>query len=160
MIGAPAQEAEIITQALALRDDPVGFVHWAYPWGRPGTVLEHLKGPRKWQMEDLVALADHTQEQAFRHSQGLPLKMWKEARASGRGPGKSSKFGMCAHWHMSTHLGSTTIVAANTEAMHPAPRPTTTPHSRYSCHGLRICLVARAPRLMTARAPDTTRRSP
>lgn len=113
---APAsQETEILTQILSLKDDPVGFVHYAYPWGRPGTPFEHLRGPRKWQLEDLRKLADHTQEQVFRHENGLPLKVWREARSSGRGPGKSAKFGMVAHWHASTRIGSTTIVAANTE---------------------------------------------
>ena len=116
MIAAPAQEAEILTQALALRDDPLGFVHWAYPWGRAGTPLANLAGPRKWQLEDLRRLADHVREQAFRHANGLPLRMWKEARSSGRGPGKSAKFGMVAHWMLSTHIGSTVIVSANTES--------------------------------------------
>ena len=116
MLASPAHETEILTQALALRDDPVGFVHWAYPWGQKGTPFEKLRGPRRWQLEDLQRLGEHTQEQAFRHEQGLPLKVWKEARSSGRGPGKSAKFGMCAHWHMSTRIGSTTIVAANTES--------------------------------------------
>lgn len=115
MRGTPAQEAEILTQILALKDDPVGFVTYAYPWGRPGTPFEKLKGPRKWQMEDLQRLGDHTREQVFRYENGLPLKVWKEARSSGRGPGKSAKFGMIAHWHTSTRIGSTTIVTANTE---------------------------------------------
>lgn len=115
MIGPVDQESEIMVQALALRDDPLGFVHWAYPWGRPGTAFEQHREPRRWQADDLLALSDHVQEQAFRHANGLPVKMWKEARSSGRGPGKSAKFGMVAHWHMSSHIGSTTIVTANTE---------------------------------------------
>lgn len=105
-----------MAQILALRNDPVGFVAYVYPWGRAGTPFEKYSGPRKWQMEDLKRLADHVQEQAFRHENGLPLKVWKEARSSGRGPGKSAKFGMVAHWHMSTRIGSTTIVTANTES--------------------------------------------
>ena len=55
------------------------------------------------------------QEQAFRHTNGMPLKIWKSAYSSGRGPGKSALFGMVAHWHVSTRIGSTTIVTANTE---------------------------------------------
>ena len=105
-----------MTQILALKDDPVGFVAYAYPWRRPGTAFEKYSGPRRWQLDDLRRLAEHTQEQAFRHENGLPLKVWKEARSSGRGPGKSAKFGMVAHWHMSTRIGSTTIVTANTES--------------------------------------------
>lgn len=116
MLASPAHESEILTQCLALRDDPVGFVQYAYPWGEKGTPLEHLRGPRKWQLEDLQRLGDHVREQVFRQENGLPLKMWKEARSSGRGPGKSAKFGMIAHWHMSTRIGATAIVAANTES--------------------------------------------
>lgn len=116
MIGSSAQESEIFAQILALRDDPVGFVHYAYPWGRVGTPFERFKGPRSWQLEDLRKLADHVQEQSFRLDQGLPLKVWKESRSSGRGLGKSAKFGQIAHWHASTHIGAPTIVTANTES--------------------------------------------
>ena len=116
MIASPGQEAEILTQALALKNDPLGFVHWAYPWGAKGTPFEQYREPRRWQLDDFAKLADYTQEQAFRFENGLPLKMWKEARSSGRGPGKSAKFGMAAHWHVSTRIGATAIVAANTES--------------------------------------------
>lgn len=105
-----------MTQVLSLKNDPVGFVYYAIPWGRKGTAFEHVREPRKWQLEDLRALADHIQEQAFRHENGLPIKMWKEARSSGRGPGKSAKFGMVTLWHMSTHIGATSIITANTES--------------------------------------------
>jgi hypothetical protein len=115
MRGSPQHEAEIMAQILALRDDPYQFVHYAYPWRRPGTAFENYKAPRRWQLDDFLKLTDHVQEQVFRHENGMSLKMWREARSSGRGPGKSAKFGMAAHWHMSTHIGSTTIVTANTE---------------------------------------------
>lgn len=113
MLASPAQESEILTQCLALRDDPLGFVHYAYPWGKPNSPFE--KGPRRWQLEELRALSDHVQEQSFRYENGLQPKIWRAAYSSGRGPGKSALFGMCAHWHMSTHIGAPTIVAANTE---------------------------------------------
>lgn len=115
MRGTPQHEAEIMAQILSMRDDPYSFVHYAYPWQRPGTAFEHYRAPRRWQLDDFMRLTEHVQEQTFRHENGLPLKMWREARSSGRGPGKSAKFGMAAHWHMSTHIGSTTIVTANTE---------------------------------------------
>lgn len=113
MRGTAADETEIFTQILALKNDPVGFAHYAYPWGTPGTPFEH--GLRRWQIEELKALGDHTLEQAFRFEHGLPLKVFKSSWSSGRGPGKSAGLGITAHWHSSTHLGSTTIVAANTE---------------------------------------------
>ena len=115
MLATPDQETEILTQCLALRDDPLGFVHYAFPWGRKGTVFENLKGPRDWQYEELDALGEHVRAQSFASDNGLPLKMWRSAYSSGRGPGKSALFGMIAHWQLSTHIGSTVVLAANTE---------------------------------------------
>lgn len=115
MLGSVASEQEILTQILALKNDPVGFVHYAYPWGVEGTPLAHLKGPRDWQLEELERIGKHVREQEFAQENGLPLTIWRSAYSSGRGPGKSALKGMLAHWHASTHLGSTTIVAANTE---------------------------------------------
>ena len=51
-------------------------------------------------------------------------------------------------------------VEANTVAMQPEPVPTTTPHSRNSCHGECICVVSSAPEEMTASDAMVTRRSP
>jgi len=115
MLGTPEQEAEIMAQVLSFRNDPVGFVHYAYPWGRPNTVFEKLRGPRRWQLEELEAIAEHIQNQEFAYANDLPLQIWKSEYSSGRGPGKTAVFGMAAHWHMSTHIGSTVTVTANTE---------------------------------------------
>lgn len=114
MKGTVDQEVEILTQVLALRDDPLGFAHYAYPWGQPGTPFE--KGLRPWQAEELKRMADHVQEQSFRHANDLPLKVYRRGWSSGRGPGKSAMFGISSHWHMSTHIGAPTIVSANTES--------------------------------------------
>jgi len=115
MRGSAEHESTILRDILALKDDPVRFVLYAYPWGRAGTPFAEFKGPRDWQMEELHALGEHTRAQAFALDQGFPLKVWKSAYASGRGPGKSALFGMVAHWHMSTRIGAPTIVSANTE---------------------------------------------
>lgn len=115
MIAAPAQEAEILTQILALKDDPVGFIHYVIPWGRAGTPFAQVDGPRPWQIEELQAIGAHTREQVFALDNGLPLKVFKGAVSSGRGPGKSALFGMVALWHASTRIGAPTIVSANTE---------------------------------------------
>lgn len=116
MIGSAAQESEILTQILSMRDDPVAFVTWVYPWGRPGTPFEKFPGPRDWQLEELDRIGRHTRSAAFKLDNGLPADIFRGAWSSGRGPGKSAFFGMLAHWHMSTRIGATTIVAANTES--------------------------------------------
>jgi hypothetical protein len=115
MLGSQKQEAEIMAQVLSFRNDPVGFALWSYPWGQKGTHLEHIKGPRDWQLEELELIGEHVRRQEFALANDLPLDIWRSAYSSGRGPGKSAIFGIIAHWHMSCHIGSTTIVAANTE---------------------------------------------
>lgn len=108
-------ESEILTQSLALRDDPVGFVRWAYPWGEAGTPFASIHGPRTWQLEELQAIGAHVREQEFALANDIALRIWRAAYSSGRGPGKSALLGMLAHWQMSTRIGSTVTVAANTE---------------------------------------------
>ncbi len=100
----------------ALRDDPIGFVTFVYPWGQKGTPLEFIPGPWEWQVEELTALAEHMATVRFAIDNDLPMPVYRKAWSSGRGPGKSALFGMVAHWHLSTHLGAQTIITANTEA--------------------------------------------
>jgi len=116
VIGTVAQETEILTQTLAFADDPLGFVLYMYPWGEPGTPLERFKGPRAWQREELEAIGEHTRKQRFAFDNDLPLSIYHAAYSAGRGPGKTTLNSWLAHWGMSTHPGSSTIVAANTES--------------------------------------------
>ena len=96
----------------ALRDDPERFVMFAFPWGEQGTPLEHFTGPRKWQRERLRAIAEHIQS-----NQGqVDFKMLRLAVASGRGIGKSALVSWLVLWMLSTRIGSTTLVSANSEA--------------------------------------------
>jgi hypothetical protein len=72
--------------APAIKDNPLAFVMFAFPWGQPGTPLEHFKGPRKWQREVLTHIADHIKE-----NQGkLDFNTLRHAVSSGRGIGKSA----------------------------------------------------------------------
>lgn len=99
----------------ALADDPEKFVLFAYPWGKKGTRLENFKGPRSWQRDELQAIAQHVKEQKSKVDLGLDPLVYQSATASGRGVGKSALTSWLIHWMMSTRLGSTTIVTANTE---------------------------------------------
>jgi hypothetical protein len=99
-----------------LADDPLAFVMFAFPWGKAGTPLEHETGPRKWQVEVLEEIRDHIKTQRDRRSSKLDMAMLSEAVASGRGIGKSALVAWLVLWMMSTRLGSTTIVTANTES--------------------------------------------
>lgn len=115
MLGSVEQETEIMTQILALKDDPVGFALYAYPWGRPNTPFEAFTGPREWQLQELEAIGKHVRDAKFKQENDMPADIWRSAYSSGRGPGKSALFGMAAHWHMSTRIGAPCIVTANTE---------------------------------------------
>ena len=116
MLGSAAHESEILTQILALKDDPVGFAFYAYPWGRAGTPFASYSGPRDWQLEELTLMGEHIRKSRFAIDNGLSAPIWKAAYSSGRGPGKSAKLGMTAHWLVSTHIGATAIISANTES--------------------------------------------
>jgi hypothetical protein len=99
----------------AIKDNLYNFVMAVYPWGVPGTPLEGVHGPRQWQQEDLDELSAHVAaQQAVVAAGGIPL-MFKKATAAGRGPGKSAKIAWLVHWMLTTRLGSTVIVTANTE---------------------------------------------
>jgi len=96
----------------AIKDDPLAFVLLAFPWGEKGTPLEHFHGPRKWQRDILIDLRDH-----IKANQGkIDYDTFREAVASGRGIGKSALVSWLVIWMLSTRIGSTTIVSANSEA--------------------------------------------
>lgn len=115
MKGPVAQESEIMADILALKEYPEEFVFYAYPWGRPNSPLEHFKGPRDWQLEELRRIGQHVRDNQFAIDNGLPAEVFRGAWSSGRGPGKSALLGMVAHWLMSTNPGAPVIVTANTE---------------------------------------------
>jgi hypothetical protein len=99
-----------------LADDLRAFVMFLFPWGQANTPLERFKEPRKWQIAELEAKTDHIRQNKIRMQMGQPPKMWHRSISSGRGIGKSALFSFEGLWMMSTRLGSTTIVTANTEA--------------------------------------------
>ena len=96
----------------ALKDDPLKFVLYAFPWGQKGTPLENFHGPRKWQREVLQDLADHIKQ----NNGKVDFDTFRMATGSGRGIGKSALVSWLVIWMLSTRIGSTTIVSANSEA--------------------------------------------
>lgn len=98
-----------------LADDLYRYVMFVFPWGKAGTPLENFQGPRTWQREELEEITAHIKTQKDRMALGLEPVMWRKARVSGRGPGKSAFVSWLAHHMMTTRLGSTTIVTANNE---------------------------------------------
>ena len=96
----------------ALADDPEAFVLFAFPWGKEHTPLHHFKGPRKWQRDVLREITEHIKRQ-----KGLvDFETLRHAVSSGRGIGKSALVSWLTIWMLSTRIGSTTIISANSEA--------------------------------------------
>lgn len=95
-----------------IKNDPLAFVRLCFPWGKPGTPLEHFHGPRRWQIEVLKDLRDHIAENNNR----VDFQTFRMAVSSGRGIGKSALVSWLIIWMATTRIGSTVIVSANSEA--------------------------------------------
>jgi hypothetical protein len=110
-----ATEEELLMSRLwssKLKNDPEAFVLFAFPWGQPNTPLHHHAGPRKWQRRLLRRMADHIRD----NDDAAAYKVFRSAIASGRGIGKSALVSWIVLWMLTTRIGSTTIVSANSEA--------------------------------------------
>jgi len=105
-----------MTEIFALKDDPLRFVLFVFPWGKRGTPLEHHAGPRGWQRDELEQIRLHIATNKNLMSQGKPPEVYKSATTSGRGTGKSSLVAWLNMWMMSTRLGATCINTANNES--------------------------------------------
>ncbi len=83
--------------------DPLGFVHFAYPW--ESGVLKGQDGPDAWQTAILKEVGDQakTGQDAIRH-----------AVSSGHGPGKTALCAWLIHWFLSTRPHPQVVVTANT----------------------------------------------
>jgi len=91
---------------------PYRFAMTAYEWGK-GDLKKH-KGPRDWQRDIMLDMEKYLRDGVtMQNVMGFLPDYYKQATASGRGPGKSALVGMLAHWFVSTRIGSSTWVAAN-----------------------------------------------
>ncbi len=96
----------------AIADDPEAFVLFAFPWGKPNTPLSKFQGPRKWQREVLRDIKAHIDA-----NQGkVDMDTLREAVSSGRGIGKSALVSWLILWMLTTRIGSSVIVSANSES--------------------------------------------
>lgn len=112
---AHPDEYQLILKLLEYKDDPLGFVLFAFPWGQPNTPLENHQGPRGWQLDALNDMRQHILKNNRAVEQGDTPTLMKLARASGRGIGKSAFLAWISIWLFSTMPSSTVIVSANTE---------------------------------------------
>ena len=95
-----------------IADDPLAFVLAAFPWGQPNTPLANYSGPRKWQRDTLRSISQHIKD-----NRGLSqMDVLRSAVSSGRGIGKSALVAWLVLWMLSTKIGASVIVSANSEA--------------------------------------------
>ena len=95
-----------------VKDDPEAFVLFCFPWGQKNTPLEKFSGPRAWQRELLRDLKAHIKK----NNGALAMDTLRSAIASGRGIGKSAMVSWLILWMLSTRIGSSVVVSANSEA--------------------------------------------
>jgi hypothetical protein len=95
-----------------IANNPLAFVLMSFPWGEKGTPLENFTGPRKWQREVLQDLAVHIAQNKGK----IDFDTFRMAVSSGRGIGKSALVSWVVLWMMSTRIGSSVIVSANSES--------------------------------------------
>ena len=111
---SPQDEQMLMSQMWSphIADDPETFVLFAFPWGQKNTPLEHFTGPRAWQRAVLKEITRHLK---VNRSPGAALQALRAAVASGRGIGKSALVSWLILWMLSTRIGSSVIVSANSE---------------------------------------------
>lgn len=100
---------ELIELAAETSQSPWDWVLAAFPWGKPGTELEH-KWPEAWQEQKLKSIG-HRLSAGELDAQGAVL----EAVASGHGIGKSAFVSWLILWAISTCEDTKGVVTANTE---------------------------------------------
>ncbi len=105
-------EEELLWRNVArFRNDPLGFVKFAYPWGKPGP-LEKYPGPDDWQADFLRELGEEVRKRNFDGvTPVLPIRF---ATASGHGIGKSVLVAFLITWILSTRPHAQGTVTANT----------------------------------------------
>jgi hypothetical protein len=99
-------ENQLIEDMGKFYDDPVGWVYYAFDWGRGELVGQD--GPDKWQISLMEDVAGKLRAD--------PDCNIREAVASGHGIGKTAETAFIVLWAMSTRAQLTGVVTANTMA--------------------------------------------
>ena len=114
---SPEEEQLLMSQlwSPSIKDDPEAFVLFAFPWGQKNTPLEHFKAPRAWQRRTLRRIRDFIKENRGKLTEGDLIDALRRAVSSGRGVGKSALVSWLILWMLTTRIGSSVIVSANSE---------------------------------------------
>lgn len=108
-----AEEQKLMVElwSPAVADDPEAFVLYAFPWGQKNTPLHKFTGPRKWQRDVLRDIASHVRKQKGQ----VTFDTVRMAVSSGRGIGKSALVSWLILWMLTTRIGGSVVVSANSE---------------------------------------------
>ncbi len=102
-----AAETELFKRIYGFKGDPLGYVMYAFPWGRPGTILHDKAGPDKWQVDILNEI-----KEKYGAGDRDPVRI---AVASGHGIGKGALSAWVTLWFMSTKEYPQIVVTAGTK---------------------------------------------
>jgi hypothetical protein len=107
------EEQKLMTElwSPAVADDVEAFVMYAFPWGVKNTPLARFTGPRKWQREVLRDVTEHIKAQQGK----VDFDTIRAAVSSGRGIGKSALVSWLVLWMLTTRIGGSVVVSANSE---------------------------------------------
>lgn len=95
----------------AFKNDPLGFVMWAWRWGQAGP-LERFEGPDTWQKEFLIDLGEQVRARNF--DGRTPVAPVRMAVSSGHGSGKGTLAAWLTSWIMATRPYAQGTITANT----------------------------------------------
>jgi hypothetical protein len=113
-VSAVSIEGELVDAVAQFKDDPLGWVQFAYPWREPHSPLESYDGPDGWQADLLRDIGREVRRRGFDGLNGvLPIR---QAISSGHGIGKSTTSAWLANWIMSTRPNSQGTITSNTFA--------------------------------------------
>lgn len=101
----PAGYEELLADLLQFEDDPLGFAYYAFPWGEPGSPLEHRK-LEDWQVEIFTLIRDGIID--------LSEAIVRISIRSGHGIGKSAAVSILILWAMLKE-DTRGVVTANSE---------------------------------------------
>lgn len=100
-----SQEEQLQDAIAQLTDNPLGFVYFAFDWGKGA--LEGEDGPDQWQIDILRAIGDRT----LTATEAIQI-----AVRSGHGIGKTCLISWILLWFLSTRPFPQVVVTANTTA--------------------------------------------
>jgi len=107
----PIETTDLAEIMASFKDDPLGFVLWAFPWGEEGSSLEK-EYPDRWQIAVLNDIQMGLKKnEPLPEDEKIPIQI---AVASGHGIGKTALMSWINLWFISTHVTPRIIVTANT----------------------------------------------